>query len=146
MEDIIAPDSAPPKATPKSHAPSRSSKRKPYHKAAGSQSKSKMAIHLSGDNSVVMEFNSDSEDDDDDILRDLMSHHGHQNMSNRNRTREKKLVHTDERAPVSGKSMKQSGSDHGSIFSESDEDFCLVDAPTITKVVSELIYSLYMNQ
>lgn len=98
-----------------------------------------MEIHISGDNSVVMEFNSDSEDDEDDILRDLMSHHGHQNTSkNRNRTQERKFVHVDERVPVSGKSMKQSSSsDHGSIFSESDEDFCLVDAPTITKVVSE---------
>ena len=98
-----------------------------------------MEIHVSGDNSVVMEFNSDSEDDDDNILRDLMSHHGHhQNTSNRNGAQEKKHVHVhlDEQAPVSGKSMKQSGSDHGSIFSESDEDFCLVDAPTITKVVS----------
>ena len=142
MEDIIAPNSAPPKATPTNHAPSRSSKRKQYNKAASSQSKSKMEIHVSGDNSVVMEFNSDSEDDDDNILRDLMSHHGHrQNTSTRNRTQEKKHVHVDERAPVSGKSMKQSGSDHGSIFSESDEDFCLVDAPTITKVVSA-----YMNK
>ena len=99
---------------------------------------------MSGDKSVVMEFNSDSDDDDDDdnILRDLMSHHQpRQNLTNGNRGgsrggggeggRKRKDVLSPTR-----KSMKQSGSDHGSIFSESDEDFCVIDAPTITKVVS----------
>ena len=96
---------------------------------------------MSGDKSVVMEFNSDSDnedDDDDGILRDLMSHHRpRQNLTNGSRGgsggggRKRKDVLSPTR-----KSLKQSGSDHGSIFSESDEDFCVIDAPTITKVVS----------
>ena len=93
---------------------------------------------MSGDKSVVMEFNSDS-DDDDNILRDLMSHHRpRQNLTNGSMGgsregggRKRKDVLSPTR-----KSMKQSGSDHGSLFSESDEDFCVIDAPTITKVVS----------
>ena len=95
---------------------------------------------MSGDKSVVMEFNSDSDDDDDDdILRDLMSHHRpRQNVTNGSiggsgGGRKRKDVVSPTR-----KSLKQSGSDHGSIFSESDEDFCFVDAPTITKVVITL--------
>ena len=107
---------------------------------------------MSGDKSVVMEFNSDSDDDDDDdgILRDLMSHHRpRQNLTNGSRGgsggggRKRKDVLSPTR-----KSLKQSGSDHGSIFSESDEDFCVIDAPTITKVVSartEHTYSVYME-
>jgi hypothetical protein len=99
---------------------------------------------MSGEKSVVMEFNSDSDDDDDDdddILRDLMSHHRpRQNLTNGSKGgsggggggRKRKDVLSPTR-----KSMKQSGSDHGSIFSESDEDFCVIDAPTITKVVSK---------
>ena len=102
---------------------------------------------MSGEKSVVMEFNSDSDDDDDDdnnILRDLMSHHRpRQNLTNGSRGggsggggRRRKDVLSPTR-----KSMKQSGSsDHGSIFSESDEDFCVIDAPTITKVVSKTTY------
>lgn len=101
---------------------------------------------MSGDKSVVMEFNSDSDDDDEDdnILRDLMSHHRpRQNLTNESRGgsregggggRKRKDVLSPTR-----KSMKQSGSDHGSIFSESDEDFCVIDAPTITKVVSTIV-------
>ena len=103
---------------------------------------------MSGEKSVVMEFNSDSDDDDDDdnILRDLMSHHRpRQNLTNGSREggsggggRRRKDVLSPTR-----KSMKQSGSsDHGSIFSESDEDFCVIDAPTITRVVSKITYKL----
>ena len=140
MEDIIAPTNAPPKATPTSYTKSQPRK-KPSNKVTSAQSKSKMEIHVSDDNSVVMDFNSDSENDDDDdnILRDLMSHHRRrQNPSNGSRARERKRG--DEPGPSGGKSMKQSGSDYGSIFSESDDDFCFVDAPTITKVVSVLCH------
>lgn len=97
---------------------------------------------MSGDKSVVMEFNSDSDDDDDDnILRDLMSHHRpRQNLTNGSRGEDRgggERKRKDVLSPTR-KSMKQSGSDHGSIFSESDEDFCVIDAPTITKVVSTI--------
>ena len=93
---------------------------------------------MSGDNSVVMEFNSDSEEDDDDILRDLMSHHRTQKWTTAGEGGGVKGQERggDESKPARGTSMKQSGSDYGSIFSESDDDFCFVDAPTITKVVS----------
>ena len=132
MVDIMSPTDAPPKATPRNRVHHRSKK-----KPSGSPSKAKMEIHLSGDNSVVMDFNSDSdEDDDDDILRDLMSHHRAQKQMTAGEGGVKgQRRGGDESKPASGKSMKQSGSDHGSIFSESDEDFCFVDAPTITKVV-----------
>lgn len=153
MEDIVAPTQATPTTTPTTtsgHAYSSASghsrsKRPPPNKVKSSPSKSKMEIHMSGEKSVVMEFNSDSDDDDDDddnILRDLMSHHRpRQNLTNGSRGggsggggRRRKDVLSPTR-----KSMKQSGSsDHGSIFSESDEDFCVIDAPTITKVVSKL--------
>ena len=139
MEDIMAPMNAPPKATPTSHRVQSRSK-KP--KITSSQSKSKMEIHVSGDNSVVMEFNSDTDDDDDDdnILRELMSHHRpRQNVTNGSGGGGRgKRQQREGKSPAAGKSMKQSGSDYGSIFSESDEDFCFVDAPTITKVVSDI--------
>ena len=95
---------------------------------------------MSGDRSVVMEFNSDSDDDDDDnILRDLMSHHRpRQNLTNGSMGGSRGEAGRKQKDVLSPtrKSMKQSGSDHGSLFSESDEDFCVIDAPTITKVVS----------
>lgn len=159
MEDIIAPISAPSKTTPTSRIQSRSkkpsnnkNKMKKKKVAASSQSKPKMEIHVSGDNSIVMDFNSDTDedDDDDDILRDLMSHHrSRRSASNGSGGEDKRL--RDSLSPSSsssttfaaGKSMKQSGSDYGSIFSESDEDFCFVDAPTITKVVCVYIYTVY---
>ena len=152
MEDIVAPVQATPTTTPTTttsgHAYSLASghsrsKRPPPNKVKSSPSKSKMEIHMSGEKSVVMEFNSDS-DDDDNILRDLMSHHRpRQNLTNGSRgggsggggRRQKDVL-----SPTR-KSMKQSGSsDHGSIFSESDEDFCVIDAPTITRVVSKTTY------
>ena len=136
----MAPMNAPPKATPTSYRSHNQSKKPPNKKITSSQSKSKMEIHVSGDNSVVMEFNSDSDDDDDDdnILRDLMSYHRpRQSASNGSKGGGRKQ--RDGRSPSAGKSMKQSGSDYGSIFSESDEDFCFVDAPTITKVVSSVV-------
>ena len=151
MEDIMAPTQATPTTTPTiGHTYSASgrsqSKRPPQNKVKSSPSKSKMEIHMSGEKSVVMEFNSDSDDDDDDnILRDLMSHHRpRQNLTNGSRgggsggggRRRKDLL-----SPTR-KSMKQSGSsDCGSIFSESDEDFCVIDAPTITRVVSKTTYT-----
>ena len=141
MEDIMAPAQTTPTTTGHTHttATTHSRSKRPPNKVKSSQSKSKMEIHMSGDKSVVMEFNSDSDDDDEDdnILRDLMSHHRpRQNLSREGggggRKRKDMLSPT-------RKSMKQSGSDHGSIFSESDEDFCVIDAPTITKVVSTIV-------
>ena len=143
MEDILTPVDAPPKTTPTSSTTNRatvqSRSKKSSNKVTSSQSKSKMEIHVSGDNSVIMDFNSDSDDDDDDdILRDLMSHH-HPRKSVHNESRDERKQHKDLLSPTR-KSMKQSGSDHSSIFSESDDDFCFVDAPTITKVVSTTIF------
>ena len=76
-------------------------------------SKSKMQIHVSSEKSVHMVFDSDSDS---------------------------------EGVPgggVSGVSVhsprgRLSGSEQGSVLSESDEDFCILDAPTSTRVVSPL--------
>ena len=100
---------------------------------------------MSGDKSVVMEFNSDSDsdDEDDDILRDLMSHHRpRQDVANVSR-RGSRDGGEKKRRDVVGpmrKSTKQSGADHRDIFCESDEDFCIVEAPTVTKVVRKNRY------
>ena len=77
-------------------------------------SKSKMQIHISNEKSVHMVFDSDSDSESGGGV------HGR---------------------GVSGVGMhsprgRLSGSEQGSIFSESDEDFCILDAPTTTKVVS----------
>ena len=142
MEDIVAPKQATPKTTRRAVAHDKS--RKPPHtcsRAKAPPSKSKMEIHMSGDKSVVMEFNSDTDDDDDeddDILRDLMRHHrprqdgtGVSRGGSRGGGERKRR---DVPSPK-GKSVKQGGADQGGIFSESDEDYCFVEAPTVTKVV-----------
>ena len=110
------------------------------------QSKSKMEIHVASDKSVVLDFCSDSSDDDNDVgYNGRLSQHGVSGVRSGRvrggagegcgkveRGRERLL------SPPA-KSGKLSGSDHGSIFSESDDDFCFVDTPTSTKVVSVLV-------
>lgn len=102
------------------------------------QSKSKMEIHEESDKSVVLDFCSDSSDDDGNDGR--FSLHGVRGGAGDGRGgvgrgRERLL------SPPA-KSGKLSGSDHGSIFSESDDDFCFVDTPTSTKVVSSTLSCL----
>ena len=77
-------------------------------------SKSKMQIHISNEKSVHMVFDSDSDSESGGgVLGGGVSGVG---------------VHSPR--------GRLSGSEQGSIFSESDEDFCILDAPTTTKVVS----------
>lgn len=76
-------------------------------------SKSKTQIHVSSEKSVHMVFDSDSDSED-------VPGGGVSGVS----------VHS-----LRG---RLSGSEQGSIFSESDEDFCILDAPTSTRVVSPL--------
>ena len=110
------------------------------------QSKSKMEIHVASDKSVVLDFCSDSSDDDNDVgYNGRVSQHGVSGVrSGRVRVGAGEGCGKVERGrerllSPPAKSGKLSGSDHGSIFSESDDDFCFVDTPTSTKVVSVLV-------
>ena len=88
----------------------KSRNRKVGEESRPKPSKSKTQIHVSSEKSVHMVFDSDSDS---------------------------------EGVPGGGVSVhsprgRLSGSEQGSIFSESDEDFCILDAPTSTRVVSPL--------
>ena len=76
-------------------------------------SKSKTQIHVSSEKSVHMVFDSDS--DGEGVLGGGVSG-----------------------VSVPSPRARLSGSEQGSIFSESDEDFCILDAPTSTRVVGSL--------
>lgn len=76
-------------------------------------SKSKTQIHVSSEKSVHMVFDSDS--DSEGVLGGGVSG-----------------------VSVPSPRARLSGSEQGSIFSESDEDFCILDAPTSTRVVGSL--------
>ena len=74
---------------------------------------SKTQIHVSSEKSVHMVFDSDS--DSEGVLGGGVSG-----------------------VSVPSPRARLSGSEQGSIFSESDEDFCILDAPTSTRVVGSL--------
>lgn len=111
-----------------------------------SQSKSKMEIRMASDKSVVLDFCSDSSDDDDDGYGGRLSQAdsvGGRSRSSKESVSVGRGTKSRERllSPPT-KSGKLSGSDQGSIFSESDDDFCIVDTPTSTKVVSTNLITL----
>lgn len=101
-------------------------------------SKPQMDFHVENDKSVVLDFHSDSSDDE--ALGVMNKAHGvgdgvwsgvHDSVG---RTSQERLLLSPPR-----KAGKMSSSEHSSIFSESDDDFCFVDTPTTTRVVSHVL-------
>ena len=84
---------------------------------------------MESDISLIMDFDSDSDDSDGG---NGVHYHHHSAVKRKSGTNRNKGLLSPPK-----KSGKLSGSDHGSIFSESDEDFCFVDTPTSTRVVSQ---------
>lgn len=139
MEDLPNPDRQQDEGAQVSHdkvciAPDTGSRKMTHGSGNSSPSKSKMEIHVESERSVVLNFFSDSSDDnsDDERLSRQSKSEGKRQSAGGRRGRE---GHSRKHLSPPTQAGKPSSSDHGSIFSESDDDFCFVDTPTSTKVV-----------
>ena len=94
------------------HTPHRSGRK---GKPAKTNTRSKMPVRVETDKSVVLDFFSDSSDED------VRSEGGGGDVRGRLLSPPHKLSASEQ---------------HSSVFSESEEDFCFVDTPTSTRVVS----------
>lgn len=117
-------DHTPPHSSHPPHTQSGRRKSGKKHKA----NEAKMAIHVESDKSVVLDFCSDSSDDESGVAHEGGVKSGARGGGGGVRSKKQLLS-----PPPTG---RLSGSEHGSIFSESDDDFCFVDTPTSTRVVS----------
>ena len=110
---------------PPSASPSQSSRTRADH-----SNKKRSEVHVESEKSVVVDFLSDSSDEDDSSVGGRIGVRSGGGEGVRGGSHEVLL------SPPA--SSKMSGSGQSSIFSERDNDFCIVDTPTSTKVVSPL--------
>lgn len=114
MEDTSIPE-------PSSHRQTKSTERHKHRRSPKKDSKSNLQIHVSNDKSVHMVFDSDDSEDEVSPGR-VPGFSGRESYG--------------ARSPCDQPSSPK----QGSVFSESDDDFCILDAPTTTKVVRDLVY------
>lgn len=119
--DLIsdAMEDQPPSPSPRRHTARSERKSSRKHKS----NEAKLEIRVESNKSVVLDFCSDSSDDEASGVRNGAREGG---GGVRGGSKERLLSPP----PAS----KLSASEHSSIFSESDDDFCFVDTPTSTRV------------
>lgn len=126
--DLIsdAMEDAPSTHTHSTHTPKRSGRKRRSHKT--SSASPRMDVRIETDKSVVVDFCSDSSDDEEDCVGS-------------------ECVKSEGGGRVRGPHPILSASGQSSIFSGSDDDFCFVDTPTSTRVVPDycIVYCVFLS-